>query len=149
MDFTLPDNVEHMYLTGTGAINGTGNALRNTIRDNAGINILAGGAGIDSYVVQNTGDQVIEQANKDTDYVSSSATFTLSANVEHLVLTGNADIDGTGNELDNTNIGNNGINVHVGGDGDDINGPYRAPAIRWWSKTICLATMRAIWSKAA
>ena len=58
VDFTLPDNVEHMYLTGTGDINGTGNALRNTIRDNAGINILAGGAGINSYVVQNTGDQV-------------------------------------------------------------------------------------------
>ena len=120
VDFTLPDNVEHMYLTGTGAINGTGNALRNTIRDNAGINILAGGAGIDSYVVQNTGDQVIEQASdKDADYVSSSATFTLSANVEHLVLTGNADIDGTGNELNNHLTGNSGNNVLNGGNGKD------------------------------
>ena len=82
VDFTLPDNVEHMYLTGTADINGTGNALRNTIRDNAGINILAGGAGIDSYVVQNTGDQVVEQANEGIDYVSSTRDIHAGSNVE-------------------------------------------------------------------
>ena len=41
--FTLGDNVENLSLTGTGDIDGTGNALRNTIRDNAGINVLRGG----------------------------------------------------------------------------------------------------------
>ena len=72
VDFTLPDNFEHMYLTGTADINGTGNALRNTIRDNAGINILAGGDGDDFYVVQNTADQVIEQTNEGIDYVPAA-----------------------------------------------------------------------------
>ena len=62
-----------------------------------GINILAGGAGIDSYVVQNTGDQVVEQANEGVDYVTSRATFTLGDHVEHLKLTGVGDINGTGN----------------------------------------------------
>ena len=119
VDFTLPDNVEHMYLTGTGAINGTGNALKNTIRDNAGINILAGGAGNDSYVVQNTGDQVIELANEGTDYVNSTASFTLGANIENLVLKGTANIDGTGNDRNNNLIGNTGLNVLAGGAGND------------------------------
>ncbi len=119
VDFTLPDNVEHMYLTGTGDINGTGNALKNTIRDNAGINILAGGAGNDSYVVQNTGDQVIELANEGTDYVNSTASFTLGANIENLVLKGTANINGTGNDRNNNLTGNTGINVLAGAAGSD------------------------------
>ena len=120
VDFTLPDNVEHMYLTGTADINGTGNTLRNTIRDNAGINILAGGDGDDSYVVQNIGDQVIEQANEGTDYVSSSVSFTLGDNIENLVLKGTAVIDGTGNGLDNRLTGNDLNNALRGGAGNDI-----------------------------
>ena len=119
VDFTLPDDVEHMYLSGTGDINGTGNALKNTIRDNAGINILAGGAGNDSYVVQNTGDQVIELANAGTDYVNSTASFTLGANIENLVLKGTTNINGTGNDRNNNLTGNTGINVLAGAAGSD------------------------------
>ena len=128
VDFTLPDNVEHMYLTGTGDINGTGNALRNTIRGNAGINILAGGAGIDSYVVQNTGDQVVEQADGGTDDVSAAtSSYTLGAEVENLILKGKADIDGTGNASANAISGNSGANDLDGKGGNDIlTGGYRA-----------------------
>ena len=65
----------------------------------AGGDIMRGGAGNDSYVVDNTGDVVDETSNggAGTDTVRSSVTFTLAAGVENLVLTGAAAISGTGN----------------------------------------------------
>src|SRR5262249_30777450 len=71
VDFTLGDNIEKLILTGTGNIDGTGNALGNTICGNAGINVLRGGGDDDFYVVQNAGDQVIEETDEGTDYVNS------------------------------------------------------------------------------
>jgi Ca2+-binding RTX toxin-like protein len=41
-------NVEKLQLTGTAAINGTGNALNNTVKGNSGANILNGMAGRDT-----------------------------------------------------------------------------------------------------
>jgi serralysin len=43
----LASNVEHLVLTGTGAINGTGNALDNRITGNDAVNKLDGGLGHD------------------------------------------------------------------------------------------------------
>ncbi len=116
---TLAANVENLTLTGTADIDGTGNALSNVIVANAGHNVLAGQAGNDTYVVDATDDVVLENANEGTDTVQSSATYTLSANVENLTLTGSANIDGTGNVLNNTIIGNSGNNMIDGGAGAD------------------------------
>ncbi|MFM6516547.1 MAG: calcium-binding protein, partial [Microcystis panniformis] len=41
-------NVENLLLTGSGNLNGTGNALNNQITGNSGNNSLIGGAGIDT-----------------------------------------------------------------------------------------------------
>ena len=41
--YTLGANVENLTLTGTAAINGTGNALTNLITGNSGNNLLNGG----------------------------------------------------------------------------------------------------------
>ena len=144
--YTLSANTENLTLTGSAAINGTGNTLNNVILGNTNNNILAGlagndtltgnagndtldggldadtmagNAGNDTYVVDNAGDLVTEALNEGTDLVQSSITYTLTANVENLTLTGTADIDGTGNTLNNIIIGNNGVNVLDGGTGAD------------------------------
>jgi Ca2+-binding RTX toxin-like protein len=125
-------NVENITLTGTAAINGTGNALNNQITGNAANNVLDGGAGIDTlrgglgndtYVVDNAGDTVTENANEGTDTVQSSVTYTLDANLENLTLTGALAINGKGNVLDNVLVGNAANNTLDGGGGaDTLNG---------------------------
>ncbi len=126
--FTLGMNIENLTLTGTGAINGTGNTLANTLVGNSGTNILSGGtgadtmsggAGDDTYVVDVTGDVVMELANEGADTVQSAIAYTLGSNVEHLTLTGTSAINGTGNALDNVLTGNSGANVLTGGVGND------------------------------
>jgi Ca2+-binding RTX toxin-like protein len=93
-----------------------------------GADQLAGGSGGDTYVVDDVGDVVTEAAEAGNDLVRTSISYVLPENVERVELTGTADIDGTGNALDNTltgNIGNNrlqglsGDDVLFGNDGDD------------------------------
>ena len=84
-----------------------------------GADTMVGGAGSDFYLVDDLGDQVLEGLNNGTDRVESSVSFTLGANVEHLTLTGTADLNGTGNELNNDITGNAGINRLNGQGGTD------------------------------
>jgi Ca2+-binding RTX toxin-like protein len=127
ISYTLGTRLEHLILTGT-AINGIGNARANQItgndRDNlldggGGADTLKGGLGNDSYIVDHEGDKVSESPDAGMDLVRASATFSLSANIETLILTGDLDIDGTGNPLANQIIGNEGDNVLDGKAGDD------------------------------
>ncbi len=137
-DFTLADkaNVENLTLVNA-AISGTGNTLANRLIGNANNNILSagagndyidggsgadsmtGGTGDDTYVVDNAGDSVTENAGEGNDSVLASVTYALASNVENLSLTGTANINGTGNELANTLSGNSGNNVLSGGAGND------------------------------
>jgi Ca2+-binding RTX toxin-like protein len=152
ISFTLPSGVEALVLQDfAGPINGTGNALDNTISGNernntltgldgddvmvggdgndtllggadndvlygneltdtlnggSGADEMIGGTGNDTYTVDNVGDTVEELLNEGTDTVNVNnlVNFTLSANVENLVLlTGT---NGTGNGLVNTITGN-------------------------------------------
>ncbi len=126
--WTLATEVENLTLTGSAAINGTGNASNNVIAGNAGDNVLnggvgadtmAGGLGNDTYVVDNVADVTTEAASAGTDKVQSSVTWTLGANLENLTLTGTTAISGTGNTLDNSLVGNSAANVLTGGAGND------------------------------
>jgi len=65
-------------------------------------------------------DEVIEQANHGWDIVYAAADYTLAANVEELRLLGHADLDGAGNALGNTLVGNAGDNRLKGGLGADV-----------------------------
>jgi Ca2+-binding RTX toxin-like protein len=124
----LSVNVETLILQGAAAINGTGNALNNTITGNAGNNVLngaagddllIGGKGNDIYYVAAAGDRVVEQAGEGADQVLAWISHQLAANVEILVLQGTSAINGAGNALNNTIIGNAGDNVLNGGVGSD------------------------------
>ena len=126
--YALGTDVENLLLTGTAAIDATGNALANTLTGNTGNNVLdgglgndtmIGGAGNDTYVVDAATDVVTELASQGTDTVLSSVTYTLGANVENLSLTGAAAINATGNTLNNVLTGNSGNNILSGGTGND------------------------------
>ncbi len=127
VSYTLGKNIEHLQLLGTGNLKGTGNELANRITGNAGNNLLngklgadtlAGGAGNDTYVFS-AGDKVVEKAGQGTDTVKSTVTHKLLANVENLVLTGKANVSGTGNGLGNVITGNGGTNKLDGKAGSD------------------------------
>ncbi len=141
--YTLGTNVENLVLTGN-AHEGIGNELDNRITgdDNgnrleggdgndwlgggAGDDMMYGGDGDDTYVVNSAYDVVDEQGGSGTDTVRAGVTYSLGADntnlhgdVENLTLTGTDDIDGTGNDLNNTLTGNEGNNTLGGGGGDD------------------------------
>jgi Ca2+-binding RTX toxin-like protein len=120
VSFVLGDFIENLTLTGTAAIDGTGNGLANILRGNAGINHLAGGDGADTYYV-GAEDFVIEaNATGGVDIVYASGSFALGANVENLTLVAGAgNIDGAGNSLANILTGNEGNNRLDGGAGID------------------------------
>ena len=102
---------------------------------------MQGGSGNDTYVVDAIADTTVELAGEGIDLIRSGITWTLADNVENLTLTGAAAINGTGNELDNTIIGNSAANTLTGLDGNDtldggqvpipcLGGPATIPT--WW-----------------
>jgi Ca2+-binding RTX toxin-like protein len=120
--WTLNANVENLTLTGSDAVNGTGNVLNNVLSGNSAANVLIGGAGDDTYIV-GVGDTVIENLNEGLDTVQSSVDFTVGDNIENLTLTGSTAINAAGNGLDNLLTGNSAANVLTGGGGNDtLNG---------------------------
>ena len=128
-NYVLAAEVERLQMVaGTQPLRATGNALNNSMTGNAGANrldggtgsdTLTGGAGDDIYVVNSTGDVVVELVGEGMDGVESSIAYTVGANVENLTLMGASKINGTGNALDNMLIGNSAINTLNGGAGND------------------------------
>lgn len=137
--FTLPTHFENLTLTGSGHINGTGNAADNAMLGNAGnnslrgaagndvldggggIDTLEGGLGNDTFLVDTTTDVLKELVNQGTDLVMAGVSFSLVpfANIEDLTLTGGGAINATGNNKANVLRGNSGNNVFLGLNGDD------------------------------
>nr|HVZ29484.1 calcium-binding protein [Asticcacaulis sp.] len=126
--YALTDNVERLTLTGSGNIGATGNSLDNILTGNSGDNVLdggagadkmSGGAGDDTYMVDNTGDTIVEAGSSGTDQVFATVSYTLSSGVENLTLNGGDDINGTGNAANNVLIGNSGVNLLSGGGNAD------------------------------
>ncbi len=139
ISYTLGGNVEWLTLTGSNAINGTGNALSNVIVGNRSVNTLTGGGGNDTlngglaadnmvggfgndvYYVDDAGDIVTEVGGEGNDLVRSSVNYTLGADVERLTLIGSAAVSGTGNASPNSIIGNGAANaLHGEGRNDTL-----------------------------
>ncbi|EJN10300.1 Ca2+-binding protein, RTX toxin [Herbaspirillum sp. YR522] len=147
--YTASANVENLTLTGsTSAMTAMGNALDNVLIANdagstlrgadgndtliggagndlldggsgAGVDTMRGGAGNDTYNVYHNGDTVTENAGEGTDLVQSMVSYALTSNVENLTLLGTVALQGTGNDLNNVIIGNNGGDNLYGGAGND------------------------------
>jgi trimeric autotransporter adhesin len=134
--FRLPTNVEILQLTGSADLQGYGNDLDNSIYGTTGNNLLDGGAGADTmvgktgddtYFVDNVGDNIVEyDSDPGNDTIFASISWSLEFppsqyGVENLVLQGSADLQGVGNDLANSLVGNSGNNLLDGGDeGDDV-----------------------------
>lgn len=124
--FNLSDGADYaLGFSGNDALYGMagndmlfGNLGNDTLQGGTGSDTLAGGAGNDIYVLDG-GETVVEAAEEGTDTVHTSVAYTLAANVEVLVLTGSAAINGTGNGLANRMTGNGAANNLTGGAGAD------------------------------
>jgi VCBS repeat-containing protein len=112
-------------LSGANVIHGT-DGVDNPLTGTAGFDFIDGGLGDDSmiggfgddtYVVDSQFDQILEGFDGGIDTVISTAGFfELPANVEILILAGDGDISGNGNDLGNELYGNDGRNTLAGND---------------------------------
>ena len=113
---------------GNDALNGGAGA--DTLDGGAVADAMDGGDGNDTYIVDDALDQVTESnavvATGGLDLVKSSLlNYTLTSNVENLILIdgtlngGNGNINATGNALNNSIMGNAGNNILVGSLGND------------------------------
>jgi Ca2+-binding RTX toxin-like protein len=96
-----------------------GGAGNDKLDGGAGVDDMAGGTGDDTYIVDDSGDTITENAGEGLDSVQSTASYILSSNVENLTLTGSSGLSGTGNAASNKITGNSGANRLDGKDGVD------------------------------
>ena len=80
---------------------------------------MTGGAGNDTYVVDDVGDVVIEVPARAPTRCRRRSASRSTANVENLTLDRHGNINGTGNGFANTITGNSGDNTLDGGAGAD------------------------------
>jgi Ca2+-binding RTX toxin-like protein len=110
---------------GTGNDSLDGDDGNDRLDGGSGADFMRGGFGNDTFVVDDVGDvvrdgdQVPDSAPGGYDTVESSIAFSLGEGLDHLILTGVAAINGTGNELHNRLTGNSANNELTGLSGND------------------------------
>ena len=96
---------------GADAFDGRGGTVSGSVR---------GGAGNDSYAVDDPDIRLVEQAGEGTDTVFAATSFRLGPNFENLTLLGAGNDRGIGNGVGNTINGNDADNVLSGLGGNDV-----------------------------
>jgi Ca2+-binding RTX toxin-like protein len=119
----IVDGDGSVTIQNTGTINGDlhlggGRDILNTTKGTVS-GTVHGGDGADVYRVGQS-LFIVEELDGGNDAVYSTADFTLSSNIEGLVLKGNKNIDGAGNASNNEIVGNKGNNMLYGAGGDDV-----------------------------
>lgn len=116
--YTLTSNVENLYLDSTGAANGTGNALANTLFAGAGNNVLDGRDGVDTVSYANAMSGVTATLATSAQQNTGGSGLDTLKNLENL--TGSVYADTlTGNSAANVLQGGAGNDTLLGGAGDD------------------------------
>jgi Ca2+-binding RTX toxin-like protein len=106
--FTLADNVEHLTLTGSSNIKGTGNTLANVLTGNSGDNTLSGIDGDDDLIGNAGNDSLLGGVGNDSlSAGSGNDTLNGGSGNDTLIGSGGADslIGGTGNDTLNGGLG--------------------------------------------
>ncbi|AFY42577.1 Calx-beta domain-containing protein [Nostoc sp. PCC 7107] len=132
----LPTNVENLTLTGTAAINGTGNAGNNILTGNSGNNTLTGEDGNDTYLLSAITplgtDRIVETTTGGIDTIDFRGT-TISSNLNlgitttqtvnnnlNLIFSANNVIENATGGIGNDAITGNALNnILTGGNGND------------------------------
>jgi Ca2+-binding RTX toxin-like protein len=104
--------------SGDDTLKGGGGA--DTLDGGTGDDGMAGEAGNDTYFVDSAGDTVVESLNKGYDTVHATISTTIGDHIEALALDGAANINGTGNSVNNAVSGNAGNNTLDGRAGADV-----------------------------
>jgi Ca2+-binding RTX toxin-like protein len=81
--------------------------------------VLTGALGDDIFLVNHSGDRIVEIENGGNDTIEAHITYALPALIENLILAGVKPINGRGNALSNLIKGNSNSNFIDGGAGDD------------------------------
>jgi Ca2+-binding RTX toxin-like protein len=97
-----------------------GGAGNDVLMGDAGVDAMAGGADNDVYYVDNAGDTVTEANVVGIDEVRSTVSFAAGMQfIENITLLGAANINASGNALNNLIVGNGGANFLSGDAGAD------------------------------
>jgi trimeric autotransporter adhesin len=102
VSYSLPTDVNTLSLTGTGALTGTANGATDTLIAGTAVATLKGGAGNDTFVVNNSSDVVTDTSTTASNTIQSSVSYTLVTNVNTLSLTGSGALTGTANGATDT-----------------------------------------------
>jgi Ca2+-binding RTX toxin-like protein len=140
VSYTLQASAASLTLTGTGnltATDGSGHAVitgnagndtliggsgEDTLIAGSGVDTLVAGTGANTLVLNNAADVIQGVSSRDT--IEASFNDTMGAGVDHLVVTGSANLIATGNgDASNSITANAGIDTLIAGTGSDtLNG---------------------------